>query len=67
MVRYYQFNPDLSDGLATGLVRFGDWKDSKEMRRRCEFSVTNEKLDIFSFYTGLIVIKTIVCLELTSE
>jgi hypothetical protein len=48
-------------------VRFGDWKDSKEKRQRWGFSVTNEKLDIFFIYTGLIVIKTIVCLELTYE
>ena len=48
-------------------VRPSDWKDSKENRQRCEFSVTNEKLGISYFYPDLMVIKTIVCLDLTCE
>ena len=32
-----------------------------------EFSVSNEKLGISYFYPGLMVIKTIVCLDLTCE
>ena len=48
-------------------IRPSDWKDSKENRQMCEFSVTNEKLGISYFYPDLMVIKTIVCLDLTCE